>query len=43
MEYMKKIVLVSLLIAGLFATKKIDYVKILSSDILNDTCVIIDK
>ena len=33
MEYMKKIVLVSVLIAGLFAGKKSDYTKVLSSDI----------
>ena len=33
MKYMKKIVLVSILIAGLFAAKKSDYVKVLSSDI----------
>ena len=33
MQYMQKIVLLSLLIAGLFAAKKSDYAKILSSDI----------
>ena len=30
---MKKIILISLLIAGLFAAKKSDYAKVLSSDI----------
>ncbi|SVE44996.1 uncharacterized protein METZ01_LOCUS497850, partial [marine metagenome] len=33
MKYMQKIVLVCLLIAGLFAAKKSDYAKVLSSDI----------
>ena len=33
MEYIKKVVVVSLLIAGLFAAKKIDYAQVLSSDI----------
>ena len=32
-KYMKKAVLLSLLIAGLFAAKKADYAKVLSSDI----------
>ena len=33
MQYMQKIVLVCLLIASLFAAKKSDYAKVLSSDI----------
>ena len=33
MKYMKKAVLLSLLIAGLFGAKKADYAKVLSSDI----------
>ncbi len=33
MKYMEKMVLVSLLITGLFAAKKSDYAKVLSSDI----------
>ena len=33
MQYMKKIVIVILLIAGLFAAKKTDYTELVSSDI----------